>query len=66
MRHAIFPMMTMAFVAGCGSAGGSLEALCDASAPSIAAHAAALADDGGPRSIRTGAVLIRQIDTACE
>lgn len=66
MRRAIFPMMTVFFVTGCGSAGGSLEAFCDATAPSVAAHAAALADDGGPRSIRTGALVIRQRDAACK
>jgi hypothetical protein len=65
MRPAIWATILTCCVSGCGSVGGSLEAFCDATAPSVAAHAAALADDGGPRSIRTGALVIRQRDAAC-
>jgi len=41
------------------------EAICDATAASRTAHAAALAEDGGDKSVTTGAYLIRQIDAAC-
>lgn len=42
------------------------RAICDATAASRTAHAAALAEDGGDRSVVTGALLIRQIDAACQ
>jgi hypothetical protein len=42
------------------------NAICDATAASRTAHAAALAEDGGDRSVITGAYLIRQIDAACQ
>ena len=59
--------MTLTFCAsGCGSVGGSLEAYCDGSAATMAAHATALADDGGPRSLVTGVAVIRQRDAVCE
>lgn len=50
---------------GCGSVAGSLDAYCDASKAAVAAHAAALADDGGPLSVATGVAVIRQRDAAC-
>lgn len=62
----ILAMTSMSFAAGCANVDGSFEAFCDATAPSITAHAAALADDGGPRSIRTGVLVIRQRDAACK
>jgi hypothetical protein len=51
--------------AGCTNAV-SGEAICDATAASRTAHAAALAEDGGDRSLITGAYLIRQLDAACQ
>jgi hypothetical protein len=42
------------------------EAICDATAASRTAHAAALAEDGGDKSVVTGAYLIRQLDAACQ
>jgi len=44
----------------------SETAICDATAASRTDHAAALAADGGDRSVVTGAVLIMQIDAACQ
>jgi hypothetical protein len=40
-------------------------AICDATSASRTAHAAALAEDGGDRSVVTGALLIQQIDAGC-
>jgi hypothetical protein len=44
----------------------SETAICDATTASRTDHAAALAADGGDRSVVTGALLIRQIDAACQ
>lgn len=41
------------------------EALCDGTAAARTDHAAALAEDGGDRSVVTGARLIRLIDAGC-
>lgn len=41
------------------------EAICDGTAAARREHAAALADDGGPLSLVTGARLIRVIDAGC-
>lgn len=49
---------------GCVNAG-SIEAYCDGTSAAFTAHAAALAEDAGPKSLRTGAVVIRQRDAAC-
>jgi len=40
-------------------------AICTGSAQAVAAHAAALAADGGDRSVVSGAYLIRLIDAGC-
>lgn len=58
-------MTLMLLGAGCTSVV-SGEAICDATADSRTAHATALAEDGGDRSVITGAYLIRQLDAACE
>ena len=42
------------------------NAICDGTAQSRTAHAAALVVDGGPQSLVTGALLIQQIDAGCE
>lgn len=49
---------------GCGNAL-SDTAICDGTAQSRTAHAAALVADGGPKSMVTGALLIQQIDAGC-
>lgn len=41
------------------------SAICNGTAQSRTAHAAALAEDGGPQSMVTGALLIQQIDAGC-
>jgi hypothetical protein len=41
------------------------SAICDALAEDVTAHAAALAEDGGDRSVQTGARLIRRFDAGC-
>ena len=55
----------VALVSGCASVG-SGDALCDAIAADLTAHAAALAlvqDDG---AVMTGAALIQKIDAECD
>lgn len=54
----------MLLAAGCTNVVNQ-AAICDATAASRTAHAAALAEDGGDRSVVTGALLIQQIDVAC-
>lgn len=49
---------------GCVTAG-SDRAICDGSMQARAAHAAALAQDGGDLSVVTGAHLIRLLDVGC-
>ena len=44
----------------------SLEAMCQRTAGTRTAHAAALADDGGVKSLLTGDKLILQLDGGCE
>ena len=58
-------MMLILTVSGCARAV-SDSAICDGTAASRTAHAAALAEDGGDKSVVTGAYLIRQIDAACQ
>ena len=52
-------------VSGCLRGAVSESAVCDGTAQATTDHAAALAEDGGPRSIVTGAFLIRQLDAGC-
>lgn len=52
-------------VTGCASVGVSQTAICDGTAQARTVHAAALAEDGGERSIRTGAYLIQILDAGC-
>lgn len=49
---------------GCATVA-SVDALCDATARPVTEHAAALAEDGGPASLRTGDRLIRMLDKGC-
>lgn len=55
----------MLLVTGCASAP-SDSAICAGTAKARQDHAAALVDDGGPRSLVTGANLIATIDAGCK
>lgn len=57
-------LMPLLLLNGCGTAQ-STSAICDGTAQSRTNHAAALAADGGPMSLVTGALLIQQIDAGC-
>lgn len=57
-------LILMLLLNGCGNAPNQ-SAICDGTAQSRTAHAAALVADGGPQSMVTGALLIRQIDAGC-
>lgn len=57
-------LLTMMCVAGC-AATPSDSAICDGSAASRKALAAALVEDGGPLSQRAGLRLLDQISAAC-
>ena len=61
MRTKLLAAILPFFVTGCVSAA-SAPAICDATATARVDHAAALAYDGGDRSVVTGARLIRMID----
>jgi hypothetical protein len=50
---------------GGGPTGPSDAALCDGLEAATRDHAAALAEDGGDRSVVTGARLIRALDAGC-
>lgn len=65
MRNVICLMILTSFVSGCVAGVPSGEALCSGTAQTRTAHAAALADDGGPKSMATGARLIALVDGAC-
>lgn len=52
-------------VSGCANVQ-SDSAICNGTAQSRTAHAAALVADGGPLSLVTGATLIQQIDAGCD
>ena len=57
-------MMLALSVSSCGFAVNQ-AAICDGSARLRTDHAAALAQDGGNRSVVTGAALIRALDAGC-
>ena len=65
MRSSITTLILSIFVSGCANVA-SNSAICDGTLSDRAAHAAALAEDGGDQSIRTGATLIRKLDAACQ
>jgi len=44
----------------------SSNAICDGTAAARTKHAASLAEDGGDKSVVTGALLISMIDGACK
>ena len=56
--------MLALFVSSCGFVVNE-RAICDGSSRLRTDHAAALAQDGGDRSVLTGAALIRAIDAGC-
>ena len=56
--------IALTVVTGCAK-GVSDSALCAGTAHATTEHAAALAEDGGARSLVTGAFLIRQLDAGC-
>lgn len=51
---------------GCATAPTSDSAICAGTAKARQDHSAALVDDGGPRSLVTGANLIATIDAGCK
>lgn len=57
-------MICLSFVSGCVSAA-SDAAICGGTEAARREHAAALALDGGDRSVLTGAKLIRLVDAGC-
>ena len=60
-----YTLMSILLVAGCSpEIPTSVDALADATRDQRAAHAAALAEDGGPKSILTGQALIATLDAA--
>jgi hypothetical protein len=63
-RAALALALMTTFASGCVSAP-SDSAICDATAQSRPTHAAHLAADGGPLSIRSGEILIAQVDAGC-
>jgi hypothetical protein len=63
MRLAACLMLTLP-VTGCVSAV-STDAICAGTETARTDHAAALAHDGGPLSVITGAHLIRLVDAGC-
>ena len=65
MRRLIWAVIPICFATGCASVGVSDNALCAGLAAPASAHAAALAEDAGARSVVTGARLIRLIDAGC-
>lgn len=59
-------MMTLlSSVSGCASVVSS-NAICDGTVEKRTSHASALAEDGGDKSVVTGAILIASIDKACK
>jgi len=65
MRRLTWAMIPLFFATGCARVAVSDSALCAGLERPVSAHAAALAEDGGPHSVRTGARLIRMIDAGC-
>lgn len=58
-------MILLLPLGGCVSVASNDAAICGGSEAARREHAAALADDGGPLSMVTGARLIRMIDAGC-
>ena len=64
MRMCLAGMLTM-IVSSCASVPSGEGALCARSEGPIQKHAAALVEDGGPKSVSTGRTLIAVIDAGC-
>lgn len=58
-------LTSLTLLTSCGTALVSDAAICAGTAQATTDHAAALVEDGGPRSLITGAFLIRQLDAGC-
>jgi hypothetical protein len=58
-------MTLLSSVSGCASVVSS-NAICDGTAEVRTKHAASLSEDGGDKSVVTGALLINMIDRACK
>jgi uncharacterized protein YceK len=65
MLKTLSVMTLLCFVSGCASVVSS-NAICDGTAAARTKHAASLAEDGGDKSVVTGALLISMIDGACK
>lgn len=67
MLHKMLPIMIGTLLTGCAIAtpGANDRAICDGTRTARTEHAKALVDDGGPRSLVTGAALIARIDAGC-
>ena len=66
MTRLFFTLAILLLGSGCASSLISTNALCNGTRQPRAAHAHALLNDGGPKSIATGATLLGQISAACE
>ena len=68
-RLHLYPILgilsTTLLAAGCVSVA-SGPAICDGTSAARTKHAAALAEDGGDKSIATGATLIMMLDAGCK
>lgn len=58
-------ILLIAFVSGCQTAPGSLDAYCAASEPGVKVLAGALATTPDEAALRAGDLVIRQRDAAC-
>lgn len=58
-------LIPLVFLTGCVTGPVSEAAICDGTARLRPSHAAALVEDGGPVSRRTGAALIAAVDAGC-
>ncbi len=59
--------MLMLLVSGCSSVSQiSDSALCDGLSPLVDAHVDALLEDGGPKSLVTGDMLVAGFDRGCD
>jgi uncharacterized protein YceK len=65
MLKKLLVMTLLSFVSGCANVVSS-NAICDGTVDKRTNHAAALAEDGGDKSVVTGAILIASIDRACK
>ena len=62
----IMLLLALVSISGCMSAVSTSGAICDGSFDLRTDHAAALSQDGGPLSQKTGAALIGSLDAGCQ